>query len=424
LRQRFARTICKKGTFRQTSQILIVSLVVRSKSQSKMKFKCYFCSSSLRAFKFYIKHIINHTKEYPFFCTLCKPEQNQFKHEISLLLHAKNYHPKMYTQMLKIKSKKRESVIKYTKCYFCLETIISGGLTEHISTHTLELGHKCDFPPCPKRYRRSSAKRLHMKKLCPFNPNRCRNERNFTCYFCKLKVSSFGSLNRHVRSHTEEKPLKCLKCKETFALECRLEYHKKLKHNLGKRYKCTWCETEKLSVTDLNEHIRSSHTKDNRCRKCYFCFRSFVKITPEHMARHTGEKGYFCKYCPAEFINGAQFYFHSMEHVGTPQYLKSKANLDKFKNRCYFCDKPFNNPTCLAVHLRSHTKEESFHCTKCKLLSYSWSDLMKCCKWNEHTLKQRVTTRCILTCVCAGKFFVADHPLRQQLYNVWQPYIC
>jgi len=343
-----------------------------------MNFQCYFCSKNFKVFYNYKEHLKYHLNERPFSCSVCPQKPyHQYRH---LLAHYNKNHPEQYEALLKQKKSDQKSKRTLNRCYFCLKTFKHHcQLLKHMQSHTLERGHKCEFLPCPNRYRDQNTKSFHMKHSCYFKKSRLKHEKKFSCYFCNSKVSSFPNLCHHVRQHTGEKPFKCLLCLKPFRRPGVLAYHDKLKHNLNKRWRCKFCDVQKITLPDLNRHIQSKHTKDNRCSKCYFCFRRLETITPGHMALHTKEKPYLCKYCPAEFGKAAQYYFHSLGHIGTPEYFKSKSVLAKFKNRCYFCNQPFINYSKVIVHMRKHTQERRGRKKEIEgLWKYLWRNVKNC----------------------------------------------
>jgi len=339
-----------------------------------IQFNCYFCSKGLRGFADYEKHLLSHTKEFPFKCKLCTLKQRQYKGLFSLLKHYKKYHPDLY---LESRVSRQKSIYE---CYFCGCTFkIQSNLFRHLATHTREFQFKCEFLPCTKRKLHKSTIMVHQKS-CYFNPNRQLRERILPCYFCGQKCKTMSSLLNHSRRHTDEKPFKCCTCNKQFTTPVNLNYHIKSCHDLESRYKCSFCDTEKIYLEDLNSHIRSKHTKDHKLHKCYFCFKQLERVTPKHMALHTGEQLYGCKYCPAYFQTAVPLYFHILEHVDTPECEKAKSFISKSKPMCYFCLKRFPNKGYIERHMKTHTGEKSYDCKRCRAILFSWSAAMKCCR--------------------------------------------
>jgi len=349
-----------------------------------MKFQCYFCSRAFKILALYERHLVSHTKERPFKCSLCKYNNNKnadYREYLSLVRHYKKQHPRLYIEEMNRRKSKKNSKSTTYNCYFCDKSFKERFLRDyHISNHTLELGYKCTFPPCSKQYKSSTIQWRHLDR-CRFNPNQFKHiKRCFPCYFCEKVLTCFNALVNHTRIHTNENPFKChLCCSKRFSSTQSLKLHKLLQHNLGTWWQCNFCEVKKPTNSDLNQHIRSKHTRDNLLQKCYFCSKYLERVSPKHMSLHTGEKHYRCVYCPAEYRTQVLFRIHNLQHAGTPEFNEAKSFLSKLKNKCYFCQKPFTSYSLLEPHLKEHTKEKCFKCKRCGLIVYSWSDAVKNC---------------------------------------------
>jgi len=327
-----------------------------------MNFQCYFCPRAFKILHFYERHLASHTKERPFKCSVCKDKNTDYPLHFGLVRHYKKHHTHLYIEEMKRRKSKKNSKSTAYNCYFCDKSFKERVLrNNHISNHTLEHGHKCEFPPCNNRYKSSATQRQHFR-TCRFNPNQLKPIKRFTCYFCKKVLSCLKALDFHIRSHSNEEPLKCHFCTKRFAsIDC-FRRHKLLTHELGKWWWCNFCEVKKVTQNELNGHIRGKHTRDNLLQKCYFCSKHLQRVTPAHMSLHTGEKHYKCVYCAAECSTQVLLRIHNLQHKDTPEFYEADSVLSKVKNICYFCQKPFAQYSLLDSHLKEHTKETSFKC--------------------------------------------------------------
>ena len=86
------------------------------------------------------------------------------------------------------------------------------------------------------------------------------------------------NLDRHIWTHTGEKPYQCDRCKKPFRQKSALNVHK-LTHSGVKPHKCDYCEKAFHKRLKLIEHTRT-HTGE----KHYKCDGSF---TPKpHLQKH------------------------------------------------------------------------------------------------------------------------------------------
>jgi len=347
-------------------------------------FQCYFCTKRFSNLSSYHYHLADHTKEVPFKCKKCTLNRRQYKRKPNLLRHYKKYHPNLYKEeILQIKphkSRPKNLRISYN-CYFCCANFkTQSSLFIHLMSHTREFPHKCEFIPCTTSTQRRS-KILRHQKFCYLNPNCQLRQRNLSCYFCGQLYTALSCLINHVRRHTGEKPFKCISCYQSFKT-CNLrQTHANHFHNVHKRFSCNFCEVEKHSQYELNQHIMSKHTKDRELQKCYFCLKKLRGIDPRHMAFHTGEKHFKCKHCPAYFREPRSFHLHSLEHIKTPEYLEAKSFVSRSKLWwCYFCRKGFQSSRDLHCHIKKHTGEKFYKCSRCGVFRFTRKLDTNCCR--------------------------------------------
>ena len=93
-----------------------------------------------------------------------------------------------------------------------------------------------------------------------------------TCDYYGRSVLTKESLQRHVHTHTGDKPFKCEYCGKSFNGSGHLQQHIRT-HTGDKPFKCEYCGKSFNQSGNLQRHIRT-HTGDKPF-KCEYCGKSF-----------------------------------------------------------------------------------------------------------------------------------------------------
>nr|XP_023015095.1 zinc finger protein OZF-like isoform X1 [Leptinotarsa decemlineata] len=236
-------------------------------------------------------------------------------------------------------------------------------------------------------------------------------EELFQCHYCEMKFAQESYFQRHLRTHTTDKPFECEVCRKSFDTEPVMKRHM-LTHMKKKTYECHYCEKSFTRKKNLQGHLHI-HTGDgpfecNVCQKkfglkeilkrhlvlhsdkgqfqCQHCDKRFFyeDNLRKHTLTHTGEKPFECNVCGIKFRHKQSMKNHKLLHTrtgekpfecnecGTKFTLKQSMKYHMLlhtgekKFKCQYCQKSFSRHFALKTHLHRHTKDKPFKCNICQ----------------------------------------------------------
>ncbi|KAJ8667878.1 hypothetical protein QAD02_009541 [Eretmocerus hayati] len=166
-----------------------------------------------------------------------------------------------------------------------------------------------------------------------------KNQQKFMCDLCSKSFNRKTYRNKHIKTHSEERPFICKICCDAFRSNRNLKEHMLRKHSNEKSYLCDQCGKRFAIKQDFINHMRIH--LNGKPRSCEFCHKKFVRNDDlrRHERSHTGEKPYSCKLCGKRFSYNAGLLKHKYTHT------------EEKTHRCEFCKKCFKYRKNLKLHV-------------------------------------------------------------------------
>ncbi|XP_063073519.1 zinc finger protein 845-like [Engraulis encrasicolus] len=214
------------------------------------------------------------------------------------------------------------------------------------------------------------------------------------CPVCCLVLARASDMERHMRSHSAEKPYECLHCDKSYRYPYNLKKHVDFCHkDLNPSVK----ETDKQSCDSVQDELDTNLTQRNAAaasKVCPTCKKTFTRATDMrrhqkcHAARH-----FECLKCGESFPHSAELKKHSQNCCTEPTDNQGVVS-SKRPLVCGKCGKKFFFMTHFQRHMRAHRQSSKptkrWHkCAKCEEIFRTLYDLGKHqrCHWGDDPLR-------------------------------------
>ncbi|KAH7980979.1 hypothetical protein HPB49_020642 [Dermacentor silvarum] len=134
------------------------------------------------------------------------------------------------------------------------------------------------------------------------------------CGICGKAYARPSTLKMHLRTHSGERPYRCLQCSKCFSQAANLTAHLRT-HSGEKPFRCPVCERRFSQSSSVTTHMRThSGERPYRCFLCKKAFSDSSTLT-KHMRTHSGEKPYQCRLCLLRFSQSGNLNRHMRVHA-------------------------------------------------------------------------------------------------------------
>ncbi|XP_012987780.1 gastrula zinc finger protein XlCGF57.1-like isoform X2 [Esox lucius] len=362
---------------------------------------CPECGRHWQSISALKKHLRTHTGEKPYLCTECgkgfaNPDSLRYHQNVNSKLKTE---PTEITCccgqefsskcVLEVHLKTDTGTKPYT-CCVCGKRFRKESLKEHQRLHTGKIPYTCKF--CGKGYYEKQPWKAHVRT----------HAEKPLCSVCGRISCNKYTFKIHERTHTGEKPYLCSECGKGFTSKGLLMTHERLYCTRGEQkrrakpfHKCPDCGKDFTQANKLERHLRT-HTGERpyQCSVCGMRFNQKGNLKT-HFKVHTGGDPSLLADMEATLSpsNAADRPLDNRRKAGRPPRCLDQrgekeahdlpaSQTDETQNLpttqkppislrvdkhllCPECGKTYPREYDLKIHLRTHTGERPYQCDEC-----------------------------------------------------------
>ncbi|XP_021712593.1 zinc finger protein 426 [Aedes aegypti] len=183
----------------------------------------------------------------------------------------------------------------------------------------------------------------------------------------------------------------CWDCGRMFPNRSQKKQHRKTCSAIGtseslrnKSHTCEICGKQLDSRIGYRMHLQKIHKNDSLD----------AENGSEELKRLMSKKRLMCPLCPDRFEQLHMLKYHLKTHktksMDSAKALRRKRDANSVYNYCKLCNKTFQNPSYLDLHMKFHKRERDFVCDQCDKQFFIAQDL----KHHKMALHERHTILC------------------------------